>query len=373
MQVKLVPDCLIGLSRVTNRPILADVYLIIDESQRPLWQENLFLIDISQEYGANTLKAIANDLLSFARATIALGGWSKVKKRDMTGYIAGDLIQTRSFTEASTQRHIASIRKFYTWLEKKGYSAGPDQFNWNYKSYYAKKEASHKAPTPDFSDLHSTYIDKKSYKKLLSFAERDDAFLAARDRICIRLGYEAGTRAAETLKINQLSISNAVISARDKNNGLWATTRFTIIGKGNKLRELLIPPSLCEEIYRYCTRFSDYFSSKHAPLICKRDGGNIKNTKHASYAFTALSKAAELTRIGHQGYHSLRKSFATNLVSECHQNGTDPWVEVPRRMGHENVETTKKYIYFEALLNNRSKILAQLRMNSYRGIRVEKT
>ncbi|MCG8909840.1 site-specific integrase [Pseudomonas sp. DP-17] len=204
MQVRLVPNCCAAKSELSKLPILIDVYLIIDDNERPLWHENLFLIDAAQEYGANTCKAYANDLLSFVKATKHLGGWSKVKKRDMTGYVVGDLIQARNYAESTTSRHLSSIRKFYVWLGKMGYGADANRYNWNYKKYYSSRNPSPTIKKPDFSDLHSTYIDPETYKELLGTSTCQDIFIKSRDRISLRLGYEVGTRAAETLTINRL-------------------------------------------------------------------------------------------------------------------------------------------------------------------------
>ncbi|MNF88167.1 site-specific tyrosine recombinase XerC [compost metagenome] len=194
-------------------------------------------------------------------------------------------------------------------------------------------------------------------------------FNTARDKICLRLGYETGTRAQEVLGIQLKTAIDLILQSKYKNNGIWATTAYPLIGKGNKRRDIFLTPSLCEDIHALITRFTRTFEQPSTNLLCREDGQSLLNQKHASYVFTKAQLESGLPRLGHQGYHALRKSFGTNLVNECHKNGLDPWVIVPRRMGHKRRETTFGYIFFEALLNGRSTLLSDLRMMRFEGIR----
>lgn len=367
MRTVLVPGCCIGVSTL-KRAVLTDIYLIVGDDNVPLWHENLFLIDIAQSYGVHTCKAYANDLLSFTRMSLPLGGWKSITQVTINGYLGGDLVQSRKYKEVTLIRHISTLKKFFSWLYRKGYLDSERDFYWVHKKYYSESPNDSSAFEPSQHSHHSAYIDIESYRNLLSHVQSGSSFHTARDRICIRLGYETGTRAHEVLGLNFKKCYDLIEKSKNKNCGIWATTKCPIIGKGNKQRVLFLPPSLCEEINILATRFPSTFYQQSTPLICQKNGTPIQNTKHASYVYTRAQICSALPRKGHQGYHALRKSFGTNLVNECHKNGLDPWVVVPRRMGHKSVETTLGYIYFEALLHGRSELLGSLRMMEFKGI-----
>ena len=59
-------------------------------------------------------------------------------------------------------------------------------------------------------------------------------------------------------------------------------------------------------------------------------------------------------------FHKTRKCFATNFVTHCYEDGFDPYIFLPQALGHDNLLTTFKYIYFEALLNQRPEIISEL-------------
>ena len=64
-----------------------------------------------------------------------------------------------------------------------------------------------------------------------------------------------------------------------------------------------------------------------------------------------------------RSYHILRKCFATERVSFCYEIGLDPRVFVPQWMGHEEFKTSEIYIFFDALLNNRVRVLKDLSLD----------
>jgi integrase len=65
----------------------------------------------------------------------------------------------------------------------------------------------------------------------------------------------------------------------------------------------------------------------------------------------------EVALWNNRSYHKLRKCYATNCVTNCRENGDDPWICIPQWLGHEDATTTFIYIYFEALLNKREDVL----------------
>lgn len=375
MHKVLVRNCKYAVSSISNVALYCDVYVLLDCDDSILHYESIFLADLSTKNTIETVRNTANDLLSFARFTHQLGGFQKIKQRHLTSYLHGELFLNRQYKKSTMQRHIVSIKNFLSWLENKGYSELSTHYDWSFKHLYSKVQVDQVAYNSTQHSLNSLYIDKPTfYEKLLPSVKGNDAFIRIRDQIVLRLGYECGARAREVLSIDSKETRQAIFRAREKNNGLWATTSIKIIGKGAKYRDLLLPPDLSELIWAYLTKYHNRLSNNDNFLICKRDGTALQDPKHASTVFSLAWRNAEIKRVDRQGFHRLRKSYGTNLCQECYDLGQDPWVLLPRRLGHKSIETTKLYIQFDALRNNRSKVLSKLRMmdkkfSSIQGLR----
>ncbi|HAS6097657.1 TPA: tyrosine-type recombinase/integrase [Vibrio vulnificus] len=373
-----VPDCQYAVSPITHQPQFCDVYVLLDDDGQMLFHENLWLTAIAKVSPPNTARGYANDLLSFVRMAKPLGGWAAIGQPEMTGYLHGELFQHRGYKKATMQRHIATLKQFYAWQVEKGYLSTVPDFEWNYEHLYTKDpmdKSSHHAYQHSF---HSLYIDKSVFhNKLLPAVDSADEFIRLRDRLCLYLGYECGTRAHEVHDLNTVEVRKAITKAREENDGLWAVATIRITGKGASNRDLLIPPKLCEFIWDYLTKHRKSINLGRGPLICTRQGLPIQDPKHASTVFANACRKAKLKRVHKQGYHRLRKSFGTNLVQELNDEGRggEVWILVPRRLGHKDVDTTKLYIQFDALRNNRSRVLKELHMNEakYKAIRRQKT
>lgn len=363
-KVKVV-DCQYAVSPITGQPLYCDVYVLLDDEQM-LFYENLWLTAVARTSPPNTARGYAADLLSFVRMAKPLGGWAAIGQQEMTGYLHGELFQRRGYKKATMQRHIATLKQFYEWQESQGYLDSMPKFEWNYEHLYTKDPMDKSAHHAYQHSFHSLYIDKTVFHdKLLPAVDAADEFLRLRDRLCLRLGYECGTRAHEVHDLNTLEVRKAIAKAREENDGLWSVETVRISGKGASNRDLLIPPKLCEFIWDYLTKHRKGINQGRGPLICTRQGQPMHDPKHACTVFAKACRTAKLKRVHKQGYHRLRKSFGTNLVEELNNEGRggEAWILVPRRLGHKDVETTKLYIQFDALRNSRSQVLRDLHMN----------
>lgn len=367
MYKQLIRDCEYATSAVDGRPLRCDVYVLVGYNERLLFHESLFLCDVSRTDAINTARSYASDLISFARMAHAHGGWSAVNQKIMSGYLHGDLLQNRGFLKSTMTRHIETIKRFYGWLGRKGYVlSGPD-FIWDLAFHCRAKLGCGKSSD---TNTNSLYLSKSDFLALLSGTFSKNKFIQRRNEIVLRLGYECGLRACEVLGIDSKDLKNRIVLARQKNNGLWAATQIKILGKGSVHRDIYIPPLLCEMIVGFVVEQRSTLRRGEGPLISSCNGDKIENQKFASSVFSDAYRKSGLVRSHRQGYHRLRKSFATNLVDNCYRDGKDPWVEVPRRMGHKNAVTTRSYIQFEALMNGRSEVLSSLAMSDekYRPI-----
>lgn len=363
MKKALVKNCRYSANPITGAPLFCDVYVLLDAAGQLLVPESIFLADIAKCNSLETARGYASDLLSFAKMARGMGGWGAVTQYALTGYLHGELYQRRQYKQATMQRHIASCKKFFEWLELKGYTDSLGHFEWGYKHLYSNKPTDSVAYVAGQHSFHSLYIDEEFFsRRLLPCVQSKDLFVRRRDQIVLRLGYECGTRAHEVLQLDAKHVQKAIRIAREENKNLWATAKVAVMGKGSRTRDLLIPPQLCEFIWDYIVRYRNHINKCDGPLICKRDGSSLKDPKHASTVFYNAFRITRMDRHFNQGYHRLRKSFGTNICQECYDKGRDPWVLLPRLLGHKSIETTKLYIQFDALRNNRSHVLRDLKM-----------
>ncbi len=362
MRKVLITNCLMTTSPISGAPVYCSVYILIDNAGQMLWHENLFLANLSTRGVLNTSRSHAADLLSFTKMAQPLGGWRSITPAQMNGYIRGELVQRRQYAPATLARHINTIKAFFQWLNIKGYLLDLPDFDWAYKHLYRNDQPNKTAYLQSHHSLHSLFLDQNAFELVLAGVRSKDRFLQLRDEIVLKLGYECGLRAHEVLNLDTTEVRKSISQARERNSGLWATTRIKLLGKGSKTREIYVGPKLSETIANYIQTYRTKQKHWEGSLICKKNGLPITDVKHASTVFNKACRVSKIPRHQHQGYQRLRKCFATNLVQECWDAGRDPWVEVPRRLGHRDIETTKKYVQFEALLNSRSKVLSELRM-----------
>lgn len=358
-----IRNCQYAVSPISGKPLYCDVYVLLGDKQEMLFHENLWLVDVARSHPLETARGYASDLLSFVRMAKPLGGWEAIGQPEMTGYLHGELFQRRQYKKSTMRRHVATLRAFYEWLEEKGYLTTVPAFEWAFEHLYAAEPNDRITYHTNQHSFHTLYIERAEFfDKLLPAVNSDIEFIRLRDRLCLRFGYECGTRAHEVLKLNTTQVRDAISKAREKNDGLWAVATVKLTGKGALNRDLLIPPRLCEFIWDYLIKYRNKINQGQGPLISTYQGQSLQDQKHASTVFRRACRTAKWPRAHHQGYHRLRKSFGTNLVQDCYDNGEDPWVLVPRRMGHKNPETTKLYIQFDALRNRRSNVLRGLHM-----------
>lgn len=372
MKKLLIRDCEYATSTCSGVPLHCDVYVILDDAGFPLWHESIFLCELAITQSINTVRSYASDLLSFCRMANIYGGWRGITKKIMRGYIRGELFQQRNFRPATLSRHIETLKKFYDWLHLKGYINETPDFEWSTKNLFVQEFKNKGAYLRNQHSFHSVYIDKDEFDQLLVVTKSNSKFIERRNEIVMRLGYECGLRAHEVLDLDSDDISKRIFQSCTQNTHLWSTTIAEVKGKGRKLRTIYIPPGLSETIYSYINKYRRKLEIKNGPLICNATGAPLKDSKLASNVFRNACKAAKISRHHHQGYHRLRKSFGTNLVNDCVEEGRDPWVEVPRRLGHTDVQTTKKYIQFDALVHKRSEVLSALAMSENRFIGLKK-
>jgi site-specific recombinase XerD len=363
MKKVLVKNCKYATSTFSGNSRYCDVFMLIGDDDVPLWHENLFLADMARQVSFNTLRNYANDLLSFSKMSIHVGGCTKVTQTTLTGYIHAELFQVRQYAISTISRHVETLKKFMNWLSQKGYIQHRGTFSFAYKHLFTR-DTVNLVNTEEISEtLLSQYISPTQFNELLSNVKCKNDFLKSRDRLILKFGYYTGTRAADIHELNALDMLSRLELAKKHNNDLFSAIKVPIVSKGNKRRFLFLPPQLCEDIFDFLTRYRNLTSEASIPLFSTLKYSPIKDTKHASSVFAKACKlSSSLKPLKSSGYHRLRKSFATNTVKRCYENGTNPMIVLPRVLGHNKPSTSIQYIIFEALKNNRSDVLNEFSM-----------
>ncbi len=328
--------------------------VILDQNNDIIIPPSLFLSELAiRGRSINTISNYAYRLNSFFEVLEHSSpsiSWNNISQHHIDIYLTEYLQKTMSLSGDSIEGHISAISGFYEYAWEFGFLSSPMAFCYKIKNDLKEQKIG------NANELLEQYIPPEFFLKLLEFIDDKSDFLQERNELVFYLGYHMGLRAAEVVDQRNLRLSK-----------LWNTPlktishKIIIVGKGEKIRTVTIPFLLQEKIKRFLLG-----RRREIPgdlLICTKDG-NALNRSFASYKFRKTAQDSENTYFFYRTYHSLRHSYATNLVISCYEKGFDPWTLIPEQMGHEQYTTTLKYVFFEAVLNKRHSILKKLSVNA---------
>ena len=335
-------------------------YVIADDTDKPLLIPSLFLLSLSYAgRSINTVQTYGSHLLSFFKMLEKSSiSYREITDRQMSGYLAGNLHQSRGLSHSSVQNHIAAIESFYNFCFELGIVLPKKSFTFNYTT--APQSVRLQKSNHISAYLHKLYFSEEQFINFVLPSVRcKNGYRSERDELILCLGFYAGLRAAEIVDKRNLCIEYLRELLSDSlNKPIAHSVVLRIVGKGEKTRNIPIAPILTDRIARFLSR---YFSDvQGGPLIRQANGSLLKTKKHASNVFRKARNwiVAETgdERWKKRSFHTLRHIYATNKVSWCYEHGLDPWVVVPDCLGHSDVQTTFNYIYFDAVLNNRMEV-----------------
>lgn len=328
-----------------------------------------------------TQQSAASDLCSYFEDLHAKEiDWRYVTDTEISSYLGKTLQQERNLSEVSIERNIASIKDFYKTVAEIGILDTEIFLSYKYSSEPSRKLQEGSGAKPKFQ-LFRQYIHKQILTDLLASVKGKSPFVRERDELVLNIGFHCGLRSSEvtsTFNLDTRVIRKALDQAAERKE-LGIT--LPIIGKGNKLRHVDFNPRITMAIKNFlegrrlalpdghliCDRFGGCLSESHASRVFKsaKDCGlsrikktvveNKKNTSDMTFEYMISFESAKKLV-----FHSLRHTFATNLVKHCYKLGIDPWVYVRDQMGHEKRETTESYIVFEANIHARDAIRTEL-------------
>jgi site-specific recombinase XerD len=326
----------------------------------------------------NTCNASAKDLKLYFETLSDFGiDWRDVTDNQMSGYLEKILQSKRDLCAKSVRRHVATLRSFYKSSEDCGLINDPVDYTFDYYPL-PKKNNPRQAGKKKKFNLREQYVSDAIFEIILGSIRAGSKFVRLRDELVLLLGKDCGLRTSEITSNGNLQTKE--LKERLEQADAWGSLTITvpIIGKGDKIRHVEFPPIVTNKIIRFlnesrntipdgylvCSSTSKALSKSHATRVFRTAKGialpiikkEIKTAVNiAPPQYTISFKAAEKLV-----FHSLRHSYATNLVDYCYQIGIDPYQYIPEQMGHSDEATTKEYILFEANIYNRDSIRKRL-------------
>lgn len=219
------------------------------------------------------------------------------------------LIVERSLSRATKATYIRNIRIFLHWAEQR----------------YPVKFESCKIRVPKSPKRNVKIYSAEDMRLIFESVHTESEWMDRRNRLIIALMYDSGLRLSEVCSLRREWVSVEL-------------SRMKVRGKGDK--ERLVPIGTMSKrylalYYEICPYSSEYvfLSRRGNPLTCNA----VKNF------FCKLSDGLPFD----VSAHKLRHNFATNYCLDSYEvNGQVDIFRLQVLMGHESIDTTKRYLHF---------------------------
>ena len=233
---------------------------------------------------------------------------SEVERSDMLNF--RDSLNAQELTPGTVARKIYAVRSFFRYCTETS-------------EYLDRNRVKIKTPKVQQKQAHRI-LSEVEVMRLIEATKGN-----ARNHALVRLLYNSGMRVSEVCGITW----NDCID-RDE-----LGVQITVIGKGNKQREVLVSRSVWEEMKTLRKDTSDFvFQSRKATI---REDGTLSRELDESAINRIITNAAKQAGIeGNVSPHWLRHSHASHAL----QNGANINL-VSETLGHDNLSTTGKYLH----------------------------
>lgn len=229
---------------------------------------------------------------------------------DVNTYI--DFVLKRPVSKSSRATYIRHLKVYLRWCE--------DTYGAGYRAKLIKVPKSPKKSVRIYSDEEIVQIFR-------AVGSDDTDWITLRNKCIIALMYDSGLRQSEVCTLRRSEIS-------------FDENRMTVYGKGNK--ERIVPLGMLTKCF-----MADYFSAcpyshySGAVVFVNRHGHSL--TCNAVKLF--VSKLADRLPFDLSS-HKLRHNFATNYcIDQYEKYGQIDIYRLMYLMGHEDVETTRRYLH----------------------------
>lgn len=298
--------------------------------------------------------------------------WKLLTDDDRAGYL-GYLRAERENSTSTILRAISSIRPFYLFSRDTFPILDSHRtYSFPYSKYQTHKSIVTNTLTP--KRVKSQYIDRLLFKVIEENITGKSKFARLRNLIGIRLGRNSSLRAHEVTlsgNFNTSELRTKIAEMRARNESSIETD--IVSEKGEKGRPIIIKKHDVELIERFLN--GPRQKMPEGDLLCRSDGLPFSSgTTPATKWFKDALKKAMPTLLSEYynfcsnpdrkfiiakkslrdlSFHSGRHSYATDLVGEAYEAGTDPKELLLIRLGHANKSTLSVYITVEAILVDR--------------------
>ena len=285
-------------------------------SEKSVYEYAYFLLDEFSDYlqtlnyAAFTINSYNKDLREFItflkKRNILFEEANHYTVRDYLG-----LLQRKRLTRATMSRHLSSIRKFYKYLIRNGYS---------------DKAKIITMKNPKREEHLTRFLTLSDMEEVLNIRD-GDKFTLIRDKMMALFMYTIGLRVSELA-----SIKLSMIKKGDK--------YLRILGKGSKFRDIPLLPIIYDNWDKYMRARAAIEKENNINcdnLFVNRFGNPISD-RSIRISMKRLMRNSHLAR--DFSPHTLRHTFATHLL-----NNDAEIKGVQELLGHESISTTQRYTH----------------------------
>lgn len=285
-------------------------------SEKSVYEYTYFLLDEFSDYlqtlnyAAFTINSYNKDLREFItflkKRNILFEEANHYTVRDYLGFL-----QRKRLTRATMSRHLSSIRKFYKYLIRNGYS---------------DKAKIITMRNPKREEHLTRFLTLSDIEEVLNIRD-GDKFTLIRDKMMALFMYTIGLRVSELA-----SIKLSMIKKGDK--------YLRILGKGSKFRDIPLLPIIYDNWDKYMRARAAIEKENNINcdnLFVNRFGNPISD-RSIRVSMKRLMRNSHLAR--DFSPHTLRHTFATHLL-----NNDAEIKGVQELLGHESISTTQRYTH----------------------------
>ena len=261
-------------------------------------------------YAAHTINSYTKDLKEYIKFLED----NNIDFNDTTHYTIRDYfasLKNKKLKNATTSRHLSSIKKFYKYLIRNGYSDKTRIINMK---------------SPKREEHIAKFLSLNDIDKILEIDDEND-FTIIRDKMMAIFMYAIGLRASELISI-KLNMMHK------------GSTTLRILGKGSKVREIPLIPIIYDNWDLYMQKraiIQREYGSNNNYLFVNRFGKPISD-RSVRNSMKRLMRMANISV--DFSPHTLRHTFATHLL-----NNDAEIRGVQELLGHESISTTQRYTH----------------------------
>ena len=261
-------------------------------------------------YAVHTINSYTKDLKEYIKFLED----NNIDFNDATHYTIRDYfasLKNKKLKNATTSRHLSSIKKFYKYLIRNGYSDKTRIINMK---------------SPKREEHIAKFLSLNDIDKILEIDDDND-FTIIRDKMMAIFMYAIGLRASEliSIKLNMMHKGSETLR---------------ILGKGSKVREIPLIPILYDNWDLYMQKraiIQREYGSDNNYLFVNRFGQPISD-RSVRNSMKRLMRMANISI--DFSPHTLRHTFATHLL-----NNDAEIRGVQELLGHESISTTQRYTH----------------------------